>query len=314
MVRDWAARCFAVVLVCLLLALCAESDTKTPPPPGDNLIFFDENVDDYYTILGLDKNKPFTAREVKKAYRKLALKYHPDKNKKKDDKVLHEKFNKNFQLIAKAYETLSDEKKRDEYDHAQQNQGAGSYPGHSGDDTFYEFTYGDPFDIFKEFFEGTGGFTETLYEADYLGGGHGGFDEHGPMHGMVDGDGGFEHYADPNTYYDVEFEAGGSFFADDPAADILNQFARSFGGGAGGFPNGFEPIENFGLDEMGSPPPYDNFEQYEPEYPGEDYRTFGTQEAINRHRERMMYEYGGMDSDSYHHHGPEYVYVEHGDL
>jgi DnaJ-class molecular chaperone len=55
---------------------------------------------DYYKILGVDKNA--SATDIKKAYRKLALKYHPDRNK--GDKEAEEKFKK----ISEAYAVLSD--------------------------------------------------------------------------------------------------------------------------------------------------------------------------------------------------------------
>ena len=62
---------------------------------------------DYYKILGITKSA--TDDELKKAYRKLALKYHPDKNKAAgaEDK---------FKEVAEAYEVLSDKKKRDIFD------------------------------------------------------------------------------------------------------------------------------------------------------------------------------------------------------
>ncbi len=76
---------------------------------------------DYYTIL--EVNREATAEEIKKSYRRLAMIYHPDKNP--DNKKAEEK----FKDIAEAYEVLSDEKKRAEYDrietrkntHAKQN-------------------------------------------------------------------------------------------------------------------------------------------------------------------------------------------------
>lgn len=62
---------------------------------------------DYYKILGIGKTA--ADDEIKKAYRKLALKFHPDKNK---EPGAEEKFKE----IAEAYEVLSDKKKRDVYD------------------------------------------------------------------------------------------------------------------------------------------------------------------------------------------------------
>ena len=65
-------------------------------------------ADDYYNILGITKNA--SAAEIKKAYRKLALKYHPDKTK--GDKTLEDKFKK----ISEAYAVLSDPEKKNQYD------------------------------------------------------------------------------------------------------------------------------------------------------------------------------------------------------
>ncbi|XP_044049314.1 dnaJ homolog subfamily B member 9a [Siniperca chuatsi] len=62
---------------------------------------------DYYDILGVPKDA--TERQIKKAFHKLAMKYHPDKNKSPDAEV-------RFREIAEAYETLSDELRRREYD------------------------------------------------------------------------------------------------------------------------------------------------------------------------------------------------------
>src|ERR1035437_9103654 len=63
---------------------------------------------DFYQTLGVPRNA--SADEVKKAFRKLARQYHPDKNP--GDKASEEK----FKVINEAYETLSDEKKRTQYD------------------------------------------------------------------------------------------------------------------------------------------------------------------------------------------------------
>ncbi len=65
-------------------------------------------MSDFYKVLGVSKDA--SAEEIKKAYRKLAVQYHPDKNP--DDTTAQDKFKK----ISEAYETLSDEKKRSMYD------------------------------------------------------------------------------------------------------------------------------------------------------------------------------------------------------
>mgnify|MGYP000397962972 CR=1 FL=1 len=63
---------------------------------------------DYYEVLGIIKSA--SADEIKKAYRKLALKYHPDRNK--DDKTAEAKFKE----AGEAYHILSDKERREKYD------------------------------------------------------------------------------------------------------------------------------------------------------------------------------------------------------
>ena len=74
-----------------------------------------ENRKDYYKILGLDKNA--TKEEIKKNYKKLALKYHPDRNK--DNKETKETNETKFKESTEAYEILSDPQKRHAYDNPQ---------------------------------------------------------------------------------------------------------------------------------------------------------------------------------------------------
>lgn len=92
---------------------------------------------DYYEILGISKNA--TAAEIKKAYRKQAIKYHPDKNP--GDKTAEE----NFKKAAEAYEVLSDDNKKaryDQYGHAafeNGGAGAGGFGGMNMEDIFSQF-------------------------------------------------------------------------------------------------------------------------------------------------------------------------------
>ncbi|CAK9302493.1 unnamed protein product [Gordionus sp. m RMFG-2023] len=102
---------------------------------------------DYYTILGLT-NKKSTDDEIKKAYRKMALKYHPDKNKSAGAE-------EKFKEISEAYDVLSDAKKREIYDkYGEEGLKGGAAPGPGGGAGYhYEFK-GDPRDIFSQFFGG----------------------------------------------------------------------------------------------------------------------------------------------------------------
>ena len=89
---------------------------------------------DYYEVLGISKGA--SASEVKKAYRKLALKYHPDKNP--DDSAAEEKFKE----AAEAYEVLSDDNKRERYNrfgHAGMKGAAGGGQHMNMDDIFSQF-------------------------------------------------------------------------------------------------------------------------------------------------------------------------------
>ena len=108
---------------------------------------------DYYEILGVQKGA--SEDDIKKAYRKLAIKYHPDKNP--DDKAAEEKFKE----AAEAYEVLSNTEKKQRYDqfgHAGVNGGAGGFSGGGGmnmDDIFSQF--GDIFGGAFGFGGGNGG-------------------------------------------------------------------------------------------------------------------------------------------------------------
>lgn len=125
-------------------------------------------MDDYYAVLGVSRNA--TEHELKAAYRKLALQWHPDRNKSPEAA-------EKFKTINQAYEVLSDPKKKQMYDQVgheafarggfgKASGGAGQYQSgpftytysSSGGSPFEGFDFGgsDPFEIFEQFF-GFGG-------------------------------------------------------------------------------------------------------------------------------------------------------------
>ncbi len=132
---------------------------------------------DYYEVLGVIKGA--SADEIKKAYRQLALKYHPDRNP--DDKAAEE----NFKELGEAYDVLGDADKKaayDRYGHAAFSAGAGAGAG-AGRGGFH-----DPFDIFREVFGGAGGGGGggSIFE-EFFGGGAGGGGGRGARSGKARG-------------------------------------------------------------------------------------------------------------------------------
>ena len=117
---------------------------------------------DYYEVLGIIKSS--SPEEIKKAYRKLALKYHPDRNK--DDKTAEAKFKE----ASEAYHVLSNKERRTNYDQF----GHAAFEGASGRGGFSNFDFTSAFsdifgsDIFDDFFEGFGG-TRRRRSSDFRG-------------------------------------------------------------------------------------------------------------------------------------------------
>ena len=123
---------------------------------------------DYYEVLGVSKTA--SAAEIKSAYRKLALKWHPDRNKSSESE-------EKFKQINQAYQVLSDPKKKELYDqvghgaYTQRGGGGGGYSSQQGPFHYYtnmggqgvEFDFGgmDPFDIFEQFFGSRSPFGES---------------------------------------------------------------------------------------------------------------------------------------------------------
>ncbi|MDD6889301.1 MAG: molecular chaperone DnaJ [Bacteroidales bacterium] len=108
---------------------------------------------DYYEVLGVAKNA--SAEEIKKAYRKLALKWHPDKWTDAPEKEKKEA-EENFIEAAEAYDVLSNEEKRAKYDQFGHNMGPQGFPGGAGGFSG-GFNINDIFSQFGDIFGGFGG-------------------------------------------------------------------------------------------------------------------------------------------------------------
>ena len=192
---------------------------------------------DYYKALGVTKSA--SPEEIKKAYRKLALKYHPDKNP--GDKKAEEKFKE----ISEAYAVLSDAEKRKQYDAF----GADGFRQHySQEDIFRNFDLGD---ILRQFGFGGGGFRGNVNTGGMDGGDRFSFFQNAggrPGHGH----GGFEKGQDLTSQITVNLE------------DVLHGAERGISLRRGSeshnvsvkIPKGIEAGKKLRLREQGNPSPY----------------------------------------------------------
>lgn len=169
---------FTIIALALVLMLATVAHAMDPSK-------------DYYKILGVKKD--FSDRELKKAYRTLALKYHPDKA----DDADKEDAKKKFVEVSEAYEVLSDQKKKEEYDEARAFGGAhGGGPGMGGfggarGGRSYEESMASFNKMFEQFFGGAafgggggGGRGHTEFQFNGMDGfGHAGFHPGGHGHG-----------------------------------------------------------------------------------------------------------------------------------
>ncbi|MBT7163405.1 MAG: molecular chaperone DnaJ [Victivallales bacterium] len=153
---------------------------------------------DYYEMLGVDRQA--SQDDLKKAYRKLAMQYHPDRNPG------DEKAEEHFKEVSEAYEVLNDEDKRRQYDQyghdAFTRKGGGPSGGHTV----------DPFDLFSQVFQGGGGIFDGLF------GGGGG--RSGPRQGA-------------DLRYDLEIDFEEAVFGTEQRVTIPQAVACDRCGGSG---------------------------------------------------------------------------------
>ncbi|XP_070566633.1 dnaJ homolog subfamily B member 6-like isoform X3 [Ptychodera flava] len=221
---------------------------------------------DYYKVLGISRTA--TEEEIKKAYRKLALKWHPDKNQDKKDEA-----EKKFKEISEAYQVLSDKKKKEIYDRygvegLNGSTGGSSRPTyrrnyrtrtttanprrrrtywrasdfgaefHDDFGSFFHFDFKTPDEVFRDFFGGRDPFAE-FFEDTRRGTGHRGSGSSLFQNSFSSGFPGFG------------FQSFGSF-SDPFASNDLTPYS-SFNGGfpnPGGFHHGF--IQSFDTGGFGS--------------------------------------------------------------
>ncbi|XP_022087694.1 dnaJ homolog subfamily B member 6-like isoform X4 [Acanthaster planci] len=165
---------------------------------------------EYYNVLGVSRNA--SLEDIKKAYRKKALKWHPDKNPNNQKEA-----ERRFKEIAEAYEVLSDKSKRDTYDrYGIEGLKRGGTPFHrpaASDFGFHDFgnfggnfhfTFRSPEDIFKEFF-GTSDPFAAFFEDSRMGSSQRG---HGNLFQDSFGRSGFPGHGAHSSFFSSSFDNG----------------------------------------------------------------------------------------------------------
>ncbi|XP_019360495.1 PREDICTED: dnaJ homolog subfamily B member 8 [Gavialis gangeticus] len=178
----------------------------------------------YYKVLGLQKNA--SQDDIKKSYRKLALKWHPDKNPNNKEEA-----EKEFKAVAEAYEVLSDPQKRSKYDRStneSRQRGGGSATGGYYSPFGSDYVFRNPEEIFREFFGGMDPFVQDFWDSSLDNDGNGSENRYRD-HRRGPGFAGFDVFPD----FTQSFMSFGSF----QPGEHTTFSCRSFGGDTNGSNN-----------------------------------------------------------------------------
>ena len=168
---------------------------------------------DYYRVLGLSRDA--SEADIRRAYRRLAIQWHPDKNPENKDEA-----ERKFKEVAEAYEVLSDRDKRALFDSGvDPNAPTADVRNDSG----VHFGFADPFEIFADFFGGGDPFADFFEGFGPLGSGFG-------RRGRHSRGGGRAQSRRPTGLWDF---FGGADSDDDSDGGFDDMFGRFFGGGGG---------------------------------------------------------------------------------
>nr|XP_004665170.1 dnaJ homolog subfamily B member 8 [Jaculus jaculus] len=177
----------------------------------------------YYEVLGVQSSA--SAEDIKKAYRKLALRWHPDKNPDNKDEA-----EKKFKQVSEAYEVLSDSKKRSMYDRSgcdSWRTGGARFP--HGGPFGAGYTFRNPEDIFREFFGGLDPFSFDFWDNPFSD--HGGR-SHGLRGAFSAGFGEFPAFLEAFSSFNTLGRGGGS----------RTTFSSTSFGGSGAGSSGFKSV------------------------------------------------------------------------